>query len=459
VSADVYVKPKPGHLIEVDIERLSVKGQGIGVYGEYSVTLRGGVPGDRVLARLRKVRHRRKECDARIVDRISDQVGRVGAKCEHFGVCGGCLWQDVPYEKQVKLKERIVREAVKPSDEVEIGTTLTAPSPLIYRNKMEFSVGQGEEGLVEIGLHPAGQFGSIFDLHQCELVSPITSSIVDSVRSFANDNRLPPYDLKTHKGLLRFLTVREGAQTGEIMVIVTTSEEPFDAVGGLAEQLAERYPQIKGVIHTTNREKAQVAYGDTNEIVQGRGSISDKLGPFTFDISPTSFFQPNTLQAERMFERVVSLAELEMSERVLDAYCGTGGISLFLSQVAGHVLGIEVSTDAIKDAARNSAYNQVTNCEFVSGPAEDLLGQLCQQGDRFDVAVTDPPRAGMHHKAIRGLIDLGPERIVYVSCNPKALANDVAILEAHGYTLDYLQLVDMLPQTPHCEVLARLRRG
>ena len=159
-----------------------------------------------------------------------------------------------------------------------------------------------------------------------------------------------------------------------------------------------------------------------------------------------------------MFGQVVSLAELTGQDRVLDAYCGTGGISFFLSQEAGRVLGVEVSEESIRDAVKNSANNSIQNCEFMSGPAEDLLGQLCDQGETFDVVVADPPRAGMHHRALRSLVDLDAQTVVYVSCNPAALANDVGTLEAHGYTLDYLQLVDMLPQTPHCEVLARLRK-
>ena len=456
---DKFVKPRPGGVVQVEIEGLNVKGQGIGSYGEYQVLVRGSIPGDTVLSRFRKVYHRRREGEARIIERISQSVERVDPACGHFGVCGGCLWQDVPYGEQTRLKEELVNQALHPKDTVEIGPTLSAPSPLGYRNKMEFSIGEGDAGNVQIGLHPAGQFGSIFDLDRCELMPGVTSEIVNAVRAYANTHGLSPYDLKAHRGLLRFLTIREATQTGEILVMITTSGEPFPEVDALAAQLRSDFPRIEGVIHTINREKAQVAYGDENRVVAGKGSMKERLGEFVFDVSPSSFFQPNTQQAEVMFGRIVTLCELKDTDRVLDAYCGTGGISLFLSRAAGHVLGVEVSVEAIRDASRNSAQNNVSNCEFISGPAEDLLGQLCAQGERFDVAVTDPPRAGMHHRAIRGLIDLAPDRIVYVSCNPSALSTDVATLEAHGYTLDYLQLVDVLPQTPHCEVLARLRRG
>ncbi|MBS13247.1 MAG: 23S rRNA (uracil(1939)-C(5))-methyltransferase RlmD [Gemmatimonadetes bacterium] len=454
-----YVKPKPGGVIEVDVDGLSVKGHGMASYGEYRVTIRGTVPGDTVIARLRKVRHRRREAEARVVDRTDASLERQEAACNHFGLCGGCLWQDLTYDDQILLKERVVREAVQPADDVEIGQTLRAPSPLQYRNKMEFSFGTGETGLVEIGLHPAGQFGRIFDLGLCELVHPVASEMVEDIRVFANERGLSVYDLKQHLGLLRFLTVRYAAQTGEVMVILTTSEEPFPLVEDLAIRLVEKHPDLASVVHTINRAKAQVAYGDESRVVCGKPAINDRLEPFMFEISPASFFQPNTFQAERMFERVVDLADLSEGETCLDAYCGTGGISLFLSQMAARVVGVEVSEDAIRDAVGNSARNGVENCQFISGPAEDLLGQLRDQGDRFDVAVTDPPRAGMHHRALRALIDLKPERIIYVSCNPAALATDAAALTAHGYRMEYLQLVDMLPQTPHCEVLVRFCLG
>jgi 23S rRNA (uracil1939-C5)-methyltransferase len=451
-----FVKPKPGGVAEIQIDRLSVKGHGIGNYGDYQVLIRGAIPGDLLHARFRKVRHRRRECEAAIVERIESSVDREEAECEHFGLCGGCLWQNIPYDEQLHMKQKLVINAVKPAGDVEIAEPMRAPRPLRYRNKMEFSFGAGDEGQVEIGLHPAGQFGRIFDLDRCELMPARTSDIVSVVRKAAADLNLAAYDLRQHTGLLRFLTVREGSSSGQAMVIVTTSAESFPEADEVATRIVDEIPGVESVIHTINTEKAQVAFGQESRVLAGKGSIQDQLGPFTFDISPSSFFQPNAEQAALMFEEVVRLCDLEGGERVLDAYCGTGGISLFLSLLADSVVGVEASEEAIRDASRNSAQNSIYNCEFISGPAEDLLGHLRDQGDRFDVAVTDPPRAGMHHKATRALVDLGPKRIVYVSCNPAALAQDILILEAHGYVLKRLQLVDMLPQTPHCEVLARL---
>jgi len=247
-----------------------------------------------------------------------------------------------------------------------------------------------------------------------------------------------------------------GALFGMKMVVLTTSGEPFPGKDALGQVLMREIPEVASVIHSINRRKAQVAIGEEEHLLAGRPAVRERLGRFTFEISPTSFFQTNSVQAERLYRRVTDLAELAAESRVLDVYCGAGGISLFLSERAGSVVGVEASEAAVSDAARNSANNAVRNCSFVSGEAERVLGEMAARGERFDCAVTDPPRPGMHPKAIEALIALRPSRIVYVSCNPKALGVDLNRLMSAGYRTDYLQLVDMFPHTPHCEVLARL---
>jgi 23S rRNA (uracil1939-C5)-methyltransferase len=239
-------------------------------------------------------------------------------------------------------------------------------------------------------------------------------------------------------------------------VILTTSGEDLPGAEALGEALRQAFPEIKSVVHSINRRKAQVAIGDEEIVISGAPTVQERLGNFVFEISPSSFFQPNTLQAEQLYRRVVELIDPRPEDRALDVYCGTGGISLFLSERVGQVVGVEVAESAVQDAVRNSANNGVDNCRFISGSAEQILHQLKVQGERFDVAVTDPPRPGMHLKALQALAELRPNRIVYVSCNPQVLGVDLKRLEAAGYRADYLQLVDMLPHTPHCEVLARL---
>ena len=450
-------RPRRGDVVDIDIEQVDEKGQGIGFLNDYTVRVRGGIPGDVVQGYIRKMQNRRRQIDVRKTALLNSTIKRVDAPCEHFGVCGGCAWQDVPYADQVEVKQQLVKGCLDAAGiVVDLDQPLVMDTPFYYRNKMEFSFGISDEGQADLGLHVPGRFDHVFDLRACHLQSELSNQIVDFVRRFVRERKLSVYHLKRHEGLLRFLTIREGKNTDETMVILTTSGEAFNAVGELAKSLAETFPQVKCFVHSINSRKAQVAFGDEEIPLLERDHISDRLGPFTFEISPSSFFQTNTHQAERLYERIVALAAPQKEDRVLDLYCGMGGISFFLSRQVDNVLGIEVSESAVQDAVRNSARNDISNCVFMSGPAEELMGQLTQQNDRFDLVVTDPPRVGMHPKAMGALIKLRPKKIVYVSCNPQALGRDLKILCQAGYRVDYGQLVDMFPHTPHCEVLVRL---
>ena len=450
-------KLRRGDSFAVTIESLDEKGQGTGQIGDYTVYVRGALPGDQVQVFARRVRNRQLRVDARKEALIESKIERTTPVCTHFGLCGGCSWQDVPYEIQLEMKQLLLSRCLN-----SVGVNVTQDEPLVvetpfyYRNKMEFSFGTSSQKDVELGLHIPGRFDRVFDLEACHLQSEYSNAIVAFVRKFVQERRLSVYHLKQHKGLLRFLTVREGKNTDEIMVILTTSGEPCSDIGELADALCAEFPNVKSVVHAINRRKAQVAFGDEEVVEAGEGAIKERLGEFAFEISPQSFFQTNTLQAEKLYRRVVELADLTAQERVLDVYCGTGSISTFLSQRAKSVLGIEVSDAAVADAVKNTAANNIGNCQFMAGRAEVILRQLVAQGDRFEVAVTDPPRSGMHPKAREALLALRPGRIVYASCNPKALAEDLSFFGGAGYQTDYIQLVDMFPHTPHCEVLARL---
>jgi 23S rRNA (uracil1939-C5)-methyltransferase len=448
---------KRGDSFAVTIESLDEKGQGVGQLGEYAVYVRGALPGDQVQVVARRVRNRQRRIDARSESLIKSNIDRIAPVCTHFGLCGGCSWQDVPYKNQVAMKQLLLDRCL---DSVGINIAQDEPlvveEPFYYRNKMEFSFGTSPDLDVELGLHIPGRFDRVFDLEACHLQSEHSNAIVAFVRKFVQERRLSVYHLKRHEGLLRFLTVREGKNTDEIMVILTTSGEPCSDIEDLANALCAEFPNIKSVVHAINRRKAQVAFGDEEIVAAGRGAIQERLGEFIFEISPQSFFQTNTLQAEKLYRRVVELADLTAHERVLDVYCGTGSISTFLAQRAKSVLGIEVSDAAVADAVRNTAANNHDNCQFMAGHAEVILKQLVAQGDRFEVAVTDPPRSGMHPKARDALVALRPARIVYVSCNPKVLAEDLNFFGEAGYQTDYIQLVDMFPHTPHCEILARV---
>lgn len=452
------LKPRRGDRIEIDIERLDRRGNGLGRLGAYTLLVRGAVPGDRVRARVRKVRNRLRRAEASLEELLSTEIQRSPARCSHFGLCGGCLWQDIPYKSQVRLKQDLVRTCLTEAGiDAELDAPMPSAEPFFYRNKMEFSFGSSPEGRTEVGLHVWGRFDRVFDLDACYLQSETSNRIVERVRDFAGS--LSVYHLKRHEGLLRFLTIREGKLTGETMVVITTSGDAFPEAESLGKMLEETFPEVKSVIRSVNLRRAQVAVGDREEVLAGMGTVRETLGDFTFEISPGSFFQTNTRQAQHLYRRVVELADPGPDDRILDVYCGTGAISLHLSRRAGYVLGIEAGEGAVRDAVRNSAINGVTNCRFIAGTAEDILWQIREQGERFETVVTDPPRPGMHLKAVAAICDLRPARIVYVSCNPEALCADLVRLESSGYKTDYVQLVDMFPHTPHCEVVARLRKS
>lgn len=448
---------KRGSLITTRIDSLDHKGNGIGQAGDYTVSVRGALPGDKVILRVRRVKNRERRVEGQTHRVLEHGIQRSDPRCSHFGECGGCLWQDISYLEQVDSKQELVTRCLEAAGVTKsLADPIVAQDPYFYRNKMEFSFGEAAEGDVQLGLHVAGRFDRIFDLEACYLQSEQSNSIVDAVRQFAIENELPVYNLKDHVGLLRFLTIREGKNTGETMVILTTSGQGNPQAEELGADLVQRFPAVKCVVHSVNNRKAQVAIGDEEHLVAGASKVEERLGPFKFEISPGSFFQTNTAQAEHLYEKVVELADPCSEEKVLDIYCGTGAISLFLSQKAREVVGIEVSESAVADAARNSANNGIENCTFISGAAEDVLRQVRFRGANFDTVVTDPPRPGMHPKALEELCRLRARRIVYVSCNPQALGKDLRVLELAGYETNHVQLVDMFPHTPHCEVLARL---
>ena len=449
--------PKRGDLVELTIQSLDEKGQGVASLGSYTVRVRGGLPGDRIVARMGRIRHRRLQADAKAEERVQQEVERITAPCSHFGTCGGCVWQDVMYEKQVEFKREIVSQSLKEAGlEIQLEKPILTQDPFSYRNKMEFSFGQSEDGRVDLGLHSPGRFDRIFDLESCHLQSEISNQIVRMVREWVRERGLQAYHLYRHTGLLRFLTLREGKRTGEVMVVLTTSGDEFPDALELGQEIVTSFPEVKSVVHSINRRKAQIAIGEEEVLLAGKPEIRERLGKFEFDISPSSFFQTNSVQAERLYLQAAEFAEAQPNDQVLDVYCGTGGLSLFMSQIAGSVTGIELAESSIQDANRNAASNQVENCNFIPGAAEDVLGELGEQGKVFDVAITDPPRSGMHKSALRALIGLAPNRIVYVSCNPKAMGNDLKGLCEGGYRIDRVQLVDMFPHTPHCEVVSRL---
>jgi 23S rRNA (uracil1939-C5)-methyltransferase len=463
-----------GEEVRLEVSSAAFEGKAVARHEGLVVFIHGAVPGDVVTARITK--RKRTYAEATVVRVETPSPERVVPRCGHFGVCGGCRWQHMAYESQLRFKEQHVLDAferIGHFSSPSIMPIIGSPSPYYYRNKMELSFSDrqwlaappaameaGETGIpIFLGFHAPGRYDKVIDIKECYLQSERTVKIVQCVRDFARSQGLPVYTSQDHSGYLRFLVIRETKRTDQVMVNLVTLTDRPDVMRSFAHVLTAECPFVTTIVNTINTRRAQVAFGDTERVVHGDGVIVEELGGCRFVISAGSFFQTNTQQAERLIEVVRSFAALTGSETVYDLYSGTGTIAIILSRNAKAVLGIEAVQSAIDDAQRNVKINGVTNCQFVRG---DLKDRLTKETDwrrdhpEADVLVIDPPRSGMHPKVVEELKSMRVRRIVYVSCNPTTQARDVKALCEGPYRLEKLQPVDMFPHTYHVENVALL---
>lgn len=450
---------KKGDLVSLTVEDLAFGGEGVGRLDGYVIFVRGGVPGDRLAVRLVQTRRAFARGAIEAVEEPSPH--RTVPLCPHFGPCGGCRLQQIRYESQLAFKEKQVRDSLERIGKLSadaIRPIMGAEEIWGYRNKMEFTIAE-DKGQAVMGLHEAERFDRILDISRCHICPEAFSDILKTVRGFIRERGLSIYDLRRNEGLLRYLMLREGRATGETMVNVVTSSPDFPLAAELARLIQSRHPQVSSVVLNVNPKKANVATGEEEHLLAGRETIRERAGGLEFQISPNSFFQTNSCQAEHLFATVLEYAALAGHETVFDLYAGTGAITLMLARKAREVYGIEVGQPAIDDAARNARANGIRNVVFLRGEVRLALPELMRRGIRAQMVVADPPRAGFHPKALKALVEMGPQRIVYVSCNPSTLARDLEGLAGGGYQLRVVQPMDMFPHTPHIEAVASLDRG
>jgi 23S rRNA (uracil1939-C5)-methyltransferase len=449
-----------GQEIDVEIERVAVEGRGVGRLDGLVVFVEKALPGELVRARVSKVK--RNFAQARAVDILRPTSARVDGRCTHLGACGGCTWQELQYEAQLAAKQHIVREALERLGgfrDIEIPETVPSPERFFYRNKMEFSFFAGRDDEIVLGLHSPGTFDRVFDLDACFLMSEQSNRIVSAVRVLAGRSGRPAYHTRRHVGFWRYLVVREGKNTGQIMVNLVTNEGALPNQHQIVREIREVVDPLTCLVRTVNAKRANVAFGEREEVLHGGNSIDEVLDGLRFRISPSSFFQPNPRQAEVLFKTLVDWAGLRGGESVVDLYAGTGVISLFLARVAARVIGIELVEDAVRDAERNARLNHFDNCTFRAGEVRGWFRKHAAEVRSAALVVADPPRSGMHPDVVRALSLLQPARILYVSCNPSSLARDAQMLrEQGGYHLTRVQPFDMFPHTYHVETLALLER-
>lgn len=445
-------------------------GYGVARMDGLVIFVQGAVAGDRVLARI--VKKKKDYAKANLSRLISPSPDRVKAPCPYHGYCGGCQWQHLKYERQLVYKRELIRDSltrIGALPEIPIHEIIPSDPIFRYRNKMEFSFSDhrwllpeeyGEKGKTAepgLGLHVPGTFYKVLDIQSCLLQRKRGDDILNEVKRFVKKSGVPVYSLKSHKGFWRFLVLRYSTSHDEWMVNLVTSGEGSGSVSALARLLCEKFGNIRTVVNTINTGKAAVATGEKEIILTGNGTIQDRIGPFEFRISSSSFFQTNSSGAERLYSKVAEYADLRGSETVLDLYCGTGTIPIFLSSHAKEVIGMEISESAVLDANMNCRLNNVTNCRFIQG---DIRKILSDSGRIPDVLIVDPPRGGMHKDVLAGIIELAVKKMVYVSCNPATMARDMAAL-SEKYDIKEIQPVDMFPHTYHVEAVAGLvlRKG
>lgn len=460
-------KVKRRQTVELSVEKVAFGGMGMAYLDEYVVFVENTLPGDRVQARVKKAKSNYAE--AYPIEILEPSPLRQDAPCRHFGHCGGCKWQNVDYQKQLDFKTAHVGESLRHIGGVDAGVLHRAlPSDPIfgYRNKMEFSFSHNrwltpeelrnpeiKKGFA-LGMHVPRHFDRILDIEKCWLQSERMNRVLAFSKGYFTAAPLSVYNLHSKEGILRFLVIRESVAYQNLMVNVVSSESITDELQEYITLLTEAVPEVVSIINTVNDSLAQVATGRDQVLLYGAPVIYEKLGRHEFEISPNSFFQTNSRQAKTLYDVVRAYAGL-CGERVWDLYCGTGSIAIYLADLASEVVGFEIVEDAVRDADRNAALNGVHNCSFVAGDLRFNLEKYA--GNPPEVLICDPPRAGMHKDVVAAIRQLGPRRIVYVSCNPATMARDLAEL-VQDYQVAEVQPVDMFPHTYHIESVARLER-
>jgi 23S rRNA (uracil1939-C5)-methyltransferase len=444
--------------LELTIDRLAFGGNGVARLNGFVVFVRRGLPGDTVRARVTKVQ--RRHAEALVTEVLHPSPLRVDAPCEHYPACGGCRFQDLAYESQVEAKHAQVGDALRRIGgfaEPPLEEILPAEEIFHYRNKLEYSFTQLEDGPT-LGLHRAGRWDEVLQIDYCWLTTDLGNAIRNAVREWARGDKLVAYDQAEHTGYLRHLVVREGRNTGQVLVqLVTSPGEKFDT-GGFVDTLRQ-FPEVRSIHWSINDTPAEVTTNLPTQLLWGEEAIEEELCGMRFRVRPNAFLQTNTLMAEKLYETAREFAGLTGNETVYDLYCGIGTIGLLLARDALTVWGIDVSEESIACALENAELNGIGNAAYFAGNVGQVLEELHERAGDPDVVVVDPPRAGLAGKALKRLGEIGAPRIVYVSCNPTTLAGDVKRLHAeYGYQLRRVKPVDMFPHTPHVEAVSLLER-
>lgn len=464
--------PDKGDDIELQIETAAYKGKGLAKIDGMAVFVPNTAPGDRVKARI--VKKKKSYLEGKLLEVLEEGPRRIEPRCRHARNCGGCNWQHVDYDYQLEFKREQVEDhmhRIGGLTHLSVEPTIGCEQTFYYRNKMEYSIGHkrwlsreeinrdefvSDRGFAA-GLHAPGRFDKILNLQECHLQDPVSYEILDFVRSWCIEREVPPYNTIDNKGFMRNVVIRTSHHTDDLMVNLVTYKDDQNLMEQMCGALLEQFPQITTVVNNVNDRRNPTAIGRYEHVLHGPGTIVDKIGPYSFTIDANAFFQTNTRQAERLYDVAREYADIQPGETVYDLYCGVGTLTLFLSDRAEKVIGIEVVNVAVENARKNARENEVDNVRFVKGDMkEEFNDRIVEKHGRPDCILTDPPRAGMHDDVVRQLIELKAPKLVYVSCNSSTMARDLEKLNK-CYEIRQIQPVDMFPQTYHIETVANLR--
>lgn len=449
---------KKNDLLTVVIEDMGHDGEGIGKAAGYTLFIKDAVIGDTVEAKIMKAK--KNYGYARLMKVLKPSPYRVEPKCPCARACGGCQLQFLSYEKQLEFKKNKVKgnlERIGGFGQVEIEKVIGMENPWRYRNKAQFPVGKNKDGELITGFY-AGRTHSIIPNRNCYLGAEVNEELLNQVLAYMTDNHVEPYEETSGKGLVRHILIRNGFKTGEIMVCIIANGRTLPKVKSLIERL-QTIPGMTSISLNVNTKRNNVILGDEVITLWGQETISDYIGDIKFEISPLSFYQVNPVQTEKLYGTALEYAGLTGKETVWDLYCGIGTISLFLAQKAKQVYGVEIVPPAIEDARRNARRNGIENAEFYVGKAEEVLPQKYEEeGIRADVIVVDPPRKGCEPEVLDTMLQMKPERIVYVSCDSATLARDLKILCEKEYQIEKVAVCDMFGNSVHVETVCKLVR-
>jgi 23S rRNA (uracil1939-C5)-methyltransferase len=450
---------KPGEIVSVRIKDLAFDGKSIAEIDGKILFLNAGLPGELVKAEI--VRSKPNYDLGRTVEILEKSDKRIPAQCAHFEICGGCTWQDLDYDLQLYYKRKQIDDCLKHIGKfgvVDLAETLPAPDQFHYRNKMEFSFNHTDPDDFVLGLHRRGHFDEIFDLTECHLAPDVITDIVIWFKEFVKESGMTAYDVTGHRGFLRFLMIRRASNTGQIMINIVTVDGELANAPEMIARIKASFPDVVTVVQNINNSKSNIAKGEREIIHFGPGFIEEDILGCRFRIYANSFFQTNSRQAENLYRTAFELLEPDNNQKLLDLYCGAGTIGLTASRFVDEVIGIELEPTAVEAARENADINGINNVSFHSGLVQELLIKKPDFLRGIDSIITDPPRAGMHPKAIKALVESGCPRLVYISCNPATFARDAMMLAQSAYAMEKIVPVDMFPHTMHIELVSVFRK-